>query len=179
MRVTAACHARVFERFTREEAVELPFCDLHEEVRIDARTGLRAGDGGHCDEVVSKTFERFDPQYASWAAGAGRPTAPSDFSPDCPDVGDAVAFGPLRIRAPLPDARLVIDPDRARGIQMLPVSIVAPASVRELSLFVDGAPFARARPPFDLRWPLAVGDHVFTARAGDQTSRPVTVHVRQ
>ncbi len=179
MRVGAACRDHVFERFTRDEAAELPFCDLHEEVAIDAATGRRAGSGGHCERVVRKTFERFAPEYASWAAGANRPTAPTGFSPDCPDEAAAAPIGPLSIRAPLAGARFVIDPDRPRDVQQLPVSVVAPAGAREVTLLVDGAPVSRAQPPFDLRWRLQVGDHVLTARSGEQSSPPVTVHVRE
>jgi len=183
MKVTDACKEHMFEWFTHAEAAELPSCELHERVRIDARNGKRAGSGSsdRCVEVVDKVFERYPPEYASWAAGANRPVAPLEYSGDCPDDGPARAAtsGPLFIRSPAPDARYVIDPDRPRAIQVLPVSVVAPQGAEEVSLLVDGAPVARARSPFDLRWTLEPGDHILVARSGGQQSAPVTVHVRQ
>ena len=180
-RATPACPGHVFEWLTHAEAAELGFDEMHEQVDIDPRNGLRAGHAASptC-ERVSRTFERFPPRYAAWAASAGRSLAPTEFSPDCPpsaaDMG--AGSGALSIHYPLDDARFVIDPDRSKDTQVLAVSVIAPTATPDVVLLVDGAEVDRKRAPYTLRWPLASGDHTLVARAGGVDSSPVHLHVR-
>jgi penicillin-binding protein 1C len=171
----------VFEWFTRREAAELAYCEMHERVAIDPRNGLRAGTArsGGCLSVT-RTFERFPPRFTEWAIRASRPVAPLDFSRDCPgdEPDPAREEGSVAIRYPLDGARFVIDPDRPKSVQVLAVSVVAPEGTPEVTLLVDGAEFGRAKSPYTLRWPLTEGDHDLLARAGSRASAPVTVHVR-
>lgn len=180
-RVTVACPGRVFEWLTRDEAAELPYDEMHERVDVDAHNGLRAGHAASATcERVTKTFERFPPRYAAWAESAGRPTAPTDYSPDCPPDPSEVgaSSGALTIRYPLDDARFVIDPDRPSSSQVLAVSVVAPPGTPEVALVVDGAEVDHKKSPYTLRWPLAPGDHDLSARAGTSASEHVKIHVR-
>lgn len=180
-RVTPACPGHVFEWFTHEEAAELPYDEMHEHVDVDPRNGLRAGHApSPTCERVTKTFERFDPRYAAWAASVGRPVAPSAFSPDCPpDASElGASSGPLTIRYPLDGARYVIDLDRPKNAQVLAVSVVAPGGTPEVTLLVDGVPVDHQKSPYTLRWPLAQGDHDLVARAGATESTHVRIHVR-
>ena len=183
-RVTAACPDHVFEWFTHDEAAQLPYCEMHEQVDVDARDGLRAGHAPSSTcERVTRTFERFPPEYAAWAAAAGRRLAPTALSPDCPatpsELADAsTASEALSIRYPLDDARFVIDPGRPSGIQVLAVSVAAPGGTPSVSLLVDGAEVDREKTPYRLRWPLAPGDHELVARAGSIASETVHIHVR-
>ncbi len=181
-RVTAACPGHVFEWFTHDEAEELPFDEMHEQIDVDPRNGLRAGHAPSATcERVTKTFERFPPRYAAWAASAGRPVAPTAYSPDCPpDAAETgSSSGPLSIRYPLGDARFVIDPDRPDSAQVLAVAVVAPPGTPEVELLVDGAEVDHRRSPYTLRWPLAPGDHELVARAGKTESERVKIHVRK
>jgi penicillin-binding protein 1C len=180
-RVTPACPTHVFEWFTHDEAASLGFDEMHERVDIDPHNGLRAGHAASATcERVTRTFERFPPRYASWATAANRTLAPDEFSPDCPpDASDTVTGGgALAIRYPLDDAKFVIDPDRAKGTQVLAVSVVAPTSTAEVSLLVDGSEVDRKRTPYTLRWPLAPGDHDLVARVGSVESSRTHIHVR-
>ena len=180
-RVTAACPGRVFEWLTHDEAAELPYDEMHERVDVDAHDGLRAGHAASATcERVTKTFERFPPRYAAWAESAGRPVAPTDYSPDCPPDPSEIgaSSGALSIRYPLDDARFVIDPDRPIASQVLAVSVIAPPGTPDVALVVDGAEVDHAKTPYTLRWPLAAGDHDLFARAGTIASEHVKIHVR-
>ena len=164
-------------------------CSMHERVRIDLRNGLRAGPACARDEVDEVLVEQYPPQYASWAAAAGRPVAPAAWSPNCPAPDDAGALeagaadARPRILYPLPGARFVIDPDRPRATQRLDVQIVAPARARQATLVVDGervgaasAPGSRA--PFDASWTLREGEHELVAEVDGARSAAVRVTVR-
>ena len=181
-RVTSACPGRVFEWFTKAEAEELPFDEWHVRLDVDPRNGLLAGHAPSATcERAARTFERFPPDYAAWAAAAGRPVAPTAYSPDCPADPSEIGAptGPLAIRYPLDDARFVIDPDRPASVQVLAVSVVAPPGTPEVALVVDGAEVDHQKTPYTLRWPLAPGDHTLVARAGKTESERVTIHVRK
>jgi penicillin-binding protein 1C len=179
-RVTSACPSHVFEWFTPSEAAELAYCEMHERVAIDERTGLLAGRTPSVTcRSTTKTFERFPPRYAAWALGAGRPLAPTEVSRECADDSSTESEGGISIRYPLDGAHFVIDPDRPAPVQVLTISVVAPEGTPEVTLLVDGAPVDRARNPYTLRWPLSPGDHELIARAGSQRSAPISIHVRQ
>lgn len=180
-RTTAACTGHVFEWLTPAEAAELAYCEMHERVVVDARTHLRAGrsPGGHC-QTVTRTFERFPPRYAEWALSVGRPLAPTEYASDCPDDATSAeaASGPIAIRYPLDGARFVLDPDRPSEVQVLTVSVVAPAGTRDVALVVDGSVVDLGKSPYTLRWRLAAGDHALVARGGGVDSPRVAIHVR-
>ena len=152
---------------------------MHERVRIDRRSGLRAGPGCAAAEVVERVFERFPPDLAAWAAAAGRPVAPRDWSPSCPGSDDvAVGEGEVRIAYPLSGSRFVIDPGTPRELQRLHVQIVAPPSVRGATLRVDGREVARVKAPFAVSWPLSGGEHELVAIVDGLKSAAVRVNVR-
>jgi penicillin-binding protein 1C len=179
--ITPACPGHVFEWFTHTEAAELAFDEMHERVDVDVHNGLRAGHAAsNTCQRVTKTFERFPPRYAAWAATAGRSLAPVEYSSDCPpDTSDvASGEGALTIRYPLDDSRFVIDPDRPKDAQVLAVSVVAPSATPEVTLVVDGAEVDHEKSPYTLHWALAAGDHDLVARAGASSSAHVHVHVR-
>jgi penicillin-binding protein 1C len=157
-----------------------PECTMHERVRIERETGLRAGPACPADQVEERVFERFPPELSAWAEGAGRPMAPRAWSPACPaGPGEgADEEGELRIVYPLAGARFVIDPDRPREAQVLDVRIIAPPHAREATLRVDGTEVARVGPPFDARWQLAAGRHDLEAEVAGARSARVRVYVR-
>jgi penicillin-binding protein 1C len=157
-----------------------PRCTMHERVRIERATGLRAGKACAADQVEERVFERFPPELAAWAETAGRTMAPRAWSPACPaGPGDGTQDeGELRIVYPLAGARFVLDPDRPRETQVLDVRIIAPREAREATLRVDGTEVARVGPPFDARWPLAPGWHDLEAEVAGARSARVRVYVR-
>ncbi len=177
---TAACPGHVLEWLPEGAARDLAPCDVHEEVAVDRRNGLRAGPGCPQAFVERRVLERYDPEYLAWAEGAGRPLAPDAYSPLCPgdDAAEAPATsdGAVHITYPHDGARFVIDPDRPRELQALPVLVAAPAGVREVTLRIDGATPARLAPPFSTTWTLAAGEHTFVAEAAGREGGS-TVHV--
>ena len=128
-------------------------------------------------------FERYDPDYLAWAGAAGRPLAPEGFSPLCPADEAAGApgasEGPVRITYPHDGARFLIDPDRPRELQAVPVLVAAPSGVREVTLRIDDAAPVRLAPPFSTTWRLETGEHTFVAAApGREGDARVHVTVR-
>ncbi len=165
-----------------EAAVDtMPTCDWHVPLRIDRRNGLRAGPACAAHETETRVYERLPPEYLAWATAAKRPLVPES-SPFCPaaDDGSGVAFAStgLAIRAPLDGTKLVIDPERPRDAQVLDVEVVAPPSVTEVVLRVDGVRFATAKRPFVFAWPIVEGKHALVVQAGTLESPPVRVEVR-
>ena len=155
-------------------------CAMHERVRIDRRNGLQAGPACARDEVEERVLERYPPQFASWAAAAGRPLVPDAWSPNCPPgagSSDTETSGP-RIVYPLPGARFVIDPDRPRASQRLSVQIVAPPRARQATLVVDGERVSSVLAPFDASWALREGEHELIAEVDGARSAAVRVTVR-
>jgi penicillin-binding protein 1C len=156
-------------------------CTLHERVRLHKSDGLRAGPSCSGSEVVERTFERFPPEYLAWAAAAGRPLAPRDFSPLCPDAprarhGDDRS---VRILYPLEGAQFALDPERDAALQVLAVPLAVPAGAREAMLLVDGQIVDRVRSPFVANWRLEQGAHVLSARTNDgDVSDALRVQVR-
>jgi penicillin-binding protein 1C len=176
---TAACPAHVLEWLPVDAARDLAPCDVHEEVAVDRRNGLRAGPGCPQAFVETRVLERYDPDLLAWARAARRPLAPEGFSPLCP-ADDATAppasEGDVRITYPHDGARFVIDPDRPRELQAVPVLIAAPSGVREVTLRIDDAAPARLAPPFSTTWRLETGEHTFVAEAPGREG-DATVHV--
>jgi penicillin-binding protein 1C len=179
---TAACAAHVLEWLPEGAARDLAPCDVHEEVAVDRRNGLRAGPGCPRGFVETRVLERYDPDYLAWAGAAGRPLAPEAFSPLCPADDAAAAApseGPVRITYPHDGARFLIDPDRPRELQAVPVLIAAPSGVREVTLRIDDGAPAKLVPPFSTTWRLETGEHTFVAEApGREGDARVHVTVR-
>ncbi|MBI2395264.1 MAG: penicillin-binding protein 1C [Deltaproteobacteria bacterium] len=163
---------------------ELPSCEWHVPVRIDVRNGLRAGPACLAADTETRVYESLPPEYDAWAATEKRPNIPES-SPFCPAADVPHASGPsasatLDIRKPLDGLKLVLDPDRPREAQSYDVEVVAPASVKKVTLRVDGERFATLGRPFVFEWPLALGKHTFVAQAdGVPDSAAVSVTVRE
>jgi membrane carboxypeptidase/penicillin-binding protein PbpC len=69
----------------------------------------------------------------------------------------------LTIVQPRDGARYVIDPERATELQVLAVTVVAPSTVRQVMLEVDGAIVEHADRAATLHWTLQSGDHQLVA----------------
>jgi hypothetical protein len=150
---------------------------VHERVRVDTRSGLRAGPG--CARAVTeeRVFERWGAPYDAWAQRANRPNAPSDNSPNCPteepDVpaDEATTSAAPRITYPFDGARFVIDPERPSALQLLEIRVEPDG--RDVEVRVDGVAVSNKR-----AWPLAPGAHTITAHRGRSEAAPVRYIVR-
>lgn len=162
--------------------VLLPTCEWHQVRAIDRRNGLLAGPSCPSSTVVEKPFETFPSQYAAWAKTQGRAQPPDTYSPHCPQPEPQpkdVALGPPVISEPRSGARYVLDPERPAHLQQLTVSVLAPASIHEVRLEVDGVVVARGARPFEFPWTLRAGAHQLVAiDPQNRRSEPVRVQVR-
>ncbi len=72
----------------------------------------------------------------------------------------------LRLVSPDPGRSLRIDPGLPRSAQQLPVTALPAFPASQVTLTVDGEPFAIVgAPDYTAWWPLAEGRHVFAASA--------------
>ena len=144
---------------------------MHDKVPIDPRNGLRAGPA--CRAPEERLFERYPAPFAAWAAQAGRPLAPVEFSPLCPGSLLAATEAP-RISYPVDGARFHLD----QGSRRQEIVFTAQAAEDHAVRFVlNGRPLAEARAPFRLAWTLERGTHRLEALAGDRRSEPVRFDV--
>jgi penicillin-binding protein 1C len=148
-------------------------CAMHEAVKIDVRNGLLATPA--CPErfVAERTFERLDGPFAAWARATGRPSAPVEASPLCGGGGARSRGAALAIRYPRDGARFVVDPDRPRAAQAIPLKVDGPASSDAL-LFVDGRLAGRG---LSVLWALERGPHAIVAEVDGRRSEPVSIVV--
>lgn len=145
-------------------------CAWHDEIAIDTRNGLRAGD--HCPArfVEHRVFEVLPATYAEWLTHAPEhPRPPATYSPLCPEHG-AIANAVV-ITYPRDHEVFVLEPGYDRATQTLPFAAEIDPPVAAPTWLVDGKPAPAA-------WPLEVGKHRVTVVAGGRTSDPVDFEVR-
>jgi penicillin-binding protein 1C len=171
---TSACGARAHERLPASARRDM--CSMHKKVAIDSRNGLLAGEGCPRGFVSERVVESYPDELVAWAKAAGRPIAPVDVSPHCPD-GRARAGAAVRILSPRDGAHFVTDPDRPLSHQTVPVTVSGEAGAR-VRLRVDGraGPLVRVGDPLSFR--LAPGKHELVIEVeGGAESAPVHVDV--
>ena len=156
-------------------------CTMHERVADRRRNGLRAGPGCASSVVEERDFERFDGRYRAWARDAGRPTAPTEFSPLCgrrPGAQAGTDGDRLRIGYPQDGARFILEPDRPLAQQSLMVRVEAKATAGRVDLRVDGRVVSSVGSPYVTSWQLTPGEHVLVAEGRGMTpSAPVRIEV--
>ncbi|MEQ1570395.1 MAG: transglycosylase domain-containing protein [Myxococcota bacterium] len=108
------------------------------------------------------------PRYAAWAASEQLPT------PALADPGDHVA---LDVSSPVDGARVEADPEAPPGQSTLRLSVAVDPPVEQVVWFVDGQPYKVVSPPYEVRWPLEPGEHVFEARLPYRPERSSPVRV--
>jgi penicillin-binding protein 1C len=171
---TSLCPHKVYEWLPAGDGSHAPPCDVHERVRIDLRTGLRAGPDCSDDVTEERTFERWTAPFDTWAARMGRPVAPEEGSPLCPLPSASGSLAPAaapRVSYPFDGARFIVDPERPRELQMLQIRVDPFEGPIEVS--VDGEPLGPTR-----RWSLTPGSHTILAASGSVASVPVRISVR-
>ncbi len=171
-RPTDACPERTRERFLPAR-VPHATCSLHEHVAVDPKTGLRAGSA--CRDAVTRSFERYPAPYRAWAQKAGRPLAPTAYSPRCPGSLASVSSPPI-LAYPFDGARFTIDPSLARGRQRIVFSARTDDAGR-IWFVLDGKRLAAADALHELPWTLEPGAHTLRAEnaAGSSSTVRFTV----
>ncbi len=155
-------------------------CDWHRRAAIDTSNGLLAGPSCPSRQVQARVFEVFPPEYEAWAHAGDHPELPSVASPNCPlEAAPSNEARSLEISAPADGARFVIDPDHARQLQALPITVRV-RGTRSVRLQIDAQPPIELPAPFRYFWQLEPGPHQFVALddTGEQ-SEPVHVYVRE
>lgn len=122
--------------------------------------------------IGNKTYERFDGPFAAWAKAAGR----GDELPSFLGARDANDASGIRIRYPRDGARFVLDPDRPRSAQAIPLKVDA-GGAADVKLFVDGRLTARIRGGDPAYWTLMPGSHSIVAESDGHRSDPVSIRV--
>ncbi len=145
-------------------APPLAECTAHRRVAIDRRSGWVATAATPARDIDVRTVLDLPGRYAGWLdrqalpqlADLRFPAAPS------PAGGDGQR---LAVLSPDGDARLLLDPETPPALNTLGLRAVAEPPLPQLVWYVDGAPYRTVDPPYDLRWPLRRGEHVFQVRA--------------
>jgi penicillin-binding protein 1C len=144
-------------------------CSMHEIVRIERRSGLRAGPACPDADVEERAFERYDARLAAWAKAAGRPLAPEASSPRCParpSDRDLSAARHLRVAYPPDGAAFAIDPALAAP-QAIRIRADVPPATEGVRLLLDGRPIPLRSPQFFLDWSLIPGAHTVRVEASN------------
>ena len=129
-------------------------CDMHERVWVDRENGLRAGPA--CPNRELRVFERYPTEYENFARQAGRPLAPRERSPRCPNSSDLADERAPELLFPTAHAEFVIDPG-LRADQEIVLEARAPSA--ELTFYVDERRLTTQRAPFRVPWRLRPGRH--------------------
>jgi len=153
---TSHCDHRITEQFIPGTA-PTQSCDLHVQLPIDRRNGLRAGPRCAASQIEQKNFESYDARYLPWALASHRPVATSLWSPFCP--GAESPDQTLSVRYPYPGELLMLDPSLPKAAQAIVMRANAPAAEANLRFVVDGKVQAPMGAPFEMVWPLQAGSH--------------------
>lgn len=124
-------------------------------VRIDVKDGALAPG---CPGATRQLFENYPAPYVSWAKEVGRPLLPTETWINCTHK-ETIRPEETRPTVVFPRAfavyRVVADEPMAR--QQLVLRAKATAS--SLTFLIDGVPYRRVNAPFEVEWPLTLGNH--------------------
>jgi 1A family penicillin-binding protein len=169
------CPHRVTDLFVEgTEPVET--CTLHQRVAIDRASGLRATSDTPAEQIVERVYVVLPPEAQEWARAQGFPELPL-----MPDPGMGIAHTepasptqPLLISSPDAGAIYRLDPTLPRDAQRIVVSVRPEVgnSLERVTLLVDGQSLAEfGAPPFQARWQLEAGRHLFSAEGVDASGK--------
>jgi penicillin-binding protein 1C len=167
-RPTSLCPHRRRELFLAG-SIPSAVCTMHEEVRVDSRSGLRAGPGCEDSVVETRVFEAFPAPFGQWARDARRALAPEQYSASCPgSASSSPRTRRPRVAFPPDGAHFVIDP--ALGSQQsVRLRVDLPSRARRATLTIDGRTINLGS-SLDVDWPLARGEHRVRAEADGEVS---------
>jgi penicillin-binding protein 1C len=149
------CPKAVIEYFA-PDAAPADVCSVHRKAVVDRRTGELATPYTPASRRSLRPVTVLGPEYAAFAASRGyaRPSL------DAENLADAA----ILLRSPLDGARVHVDPSTPARFQTLALRAEVRPEVPEIVWLVDGTEFARASYPYEARWPIRPGVHVFEAR---------------
>ena len=178
-RATPACDRVVLEWLPPEAGgiAAAGDCTAHRRVAIDRRTERVATVATPAKFVEVRTYVDLPPRYAKLLAAQSANAFAGTVSPAPALFG--VALPRIAITSPENGLRLLLDPETPPAQNTLALRAVVEPLVSQLVWYVDGRPFRTVDAPFELRWPLAAGEHTFQARLPFTAarSRAVTVIV--
>ncbi len=156
-RATEACEGVVTEQVPVGTAPAVP-CTAHRRLLVDVATGALATARTPPAAVTSRTFADLPARYAAWQEGAGIPRSPgvAVVDPADPPV--------MRVVAPRSGERFLRDHELSPELSSIALRATVEPAVGQLVWYVDGQPFAVVGPPYEARWPLEPGEHVFEVR---------------
>jgi membrane carboxypeptidase/penicillin-binding protein PbpC len=182
------CPHRVTELFLAgTEPTEA--CTLHQRVTFDRASGAPATGDTETQQTFERVYTVLPPQAKAWARAQGIPELPPNLEPGGQSAKLALASQDRRLVMSSPDAGAVyrLDPTLPRDAQRIVVSahLGVGRTLGQVTLLVDGRPLAKfGAPPYEARWQLEAGRHVFSAEGvedGGQSvkSNEVWVKVRE
>lgn len=139
-------------------------CTAHRRVAIDRTSGLVATAATPARDIDVRTVLDLPGRYAAWLDRQSLPQLSDLNLPKAPGLEGTLSTR-LAVLSPENDARLLLDPETPAALNTLGLRAVAEPTLPQLVWYVDGAPYRTVDPPYDLRWPLARGEHVFQVRA--------------
>lgn len=151
-------------------------CDVHREVLVDRRTGLRACPGASDAEARVYEFWPSDLARLFAKAGVGRREPPAD-DPACGLDAAASRGRAPEISSPPAGVTLVMRP----GAEEVPLSALTDAGAKAVHWFADGRYLGKASPGQAFDWNPTPGRYVLRAvdDAGRAGSREVSVEASQ
>lgn len=140
---------------------------LYRRATVDARTGCLADPGTPPADRVSEIALDLPPEAHRWARAQGL-TLWGDLACEAAQA-DGLGGGseaPLRLTAPDPETVYLLSPNLPASEQGIRIEAAGEAGLRQVTLWLDGAPLAGFEgPPYWAWWPLAPGRHRAWAEA--------------
>lgn len=151
-------------------------CDVHREVLVDAKSGLRSCKTG--PDVKPAVFEFWSTDLLRLFARAGiARRTPPDYDPSC-GIAAKAPGAPPRITSPLAEVTYEL---RVGADPAIPLSATADADAVRLHWFVDDRAVADAEPGKPVLWPAEPGRYVVRVvdDKGRSDAREITVAVSE
>jgi membrane carboxypeptidase/penicillin-binding protein PbpC len=170
---TAACPYRRREWFIAgSQPVE--YDTFFKQVVVDSATGRLATVTTPPERRQEVLALDLPPAAGPWARGQGL-TLLEELQGDEPSGGEAAApAAPLYLISPTPRATYRLSPALPPAAQRLRLEAIAAAGLREVTIWLDGAPLpGPAGPPYFAWWELVPGEHQVWAQALDGSGVPV------
>jgi 1A family penicillin-binding protein len=159
--------------------------DWHWWVVLDERNGLLAGSGCSPQFMVREQYTLYPAEAQDWVRWQNIPQPPDRISPLCPggqaahasaQTPDESSLTSLVLTSPDQGSRFQLSPEIPPSAQRIVVA-ARPADgvvLQRVTLLADGEPLSTlTSPPYQALWPLALGNHTFTAVGVDAEGKSV------
>ncbi len=143
---------------------------FYKQVWLDALTGQLATDATPVERRQLRTVLELPPSAQPWARSQGL-----ILLADLAQAAGSSQQSVVSILSPRPNTTYRLDPNFDQNAQQLLVEAVVGQGIMNLTLWVDGNLFATLESaPYHAWWPLAVGEHRFSAQGVTVTGETVT-----